>query len=117
MSNVQPKLLAREKWLCAMESEKYIQTIGGVREGPRYANEGEPSFCAIGLGYEVLDGNWGNWVCTVHCIEFLQKQVGLTEFGAHKIVQWNDGLDGWYKHSFPEIAAKVRANPEEFFDV
>lgn len=114
MSNVQPKLIAREKWLQAMESGHYPQAIQTTREYSYI--ECRFAYCATGLGHEVLGGAWGTMTCTAQCVTTLREEAGLSRKGANLVVELNDGSRVQRKHTFAEIAAEIRAHPERFFE-
>lgn len=91
--------LRQIKFVEALESGNYLQTFGAlrrIRPGPW------TSYCALGVAREVVDGfddpHWRRFynLADRHDIRFLH-------------------LNDVQRLTFPEIAAAIRANPENFF--
>lgn len=111
MSNVQPKLIAREKWLTAMESGEYEQCYGSLMriEFTPNPEDVKVSYCAIGVANKVLDGSWdfNDNVIT----GLLIKKLGFKNTALNRIIEMNDEEE----YSLSQIATEIRTHPSDFF--
>lgn len=108
----------QKAWLTALESGKYAQGTGLMRSKSN-------KFCCLGVAYDLFGTGWvgpihhyyetTTYDChvlhrSVYSKLHLQTDNGLTADGETSLTSMNDnGM------SFAEIAAFIRANPEQVF--
>lgn len=111
-------------WLAALKSGEYAQTqkfLCAQKDGKR-------SYCCLGLGCEIVNKLMPSELpeLTNQCVEFdsqstqlssramnalgVRDSMGRSHSGARSLVTLNDG-EGF---TFPQIAAAIEANPEDY---